>query len=46
MTLGSEKDYRASSIIAVILSAVGTASTNDDRGRGLPSFLPLARTRR
>jgi hypothetical protein len=44
MTPESEKDYRASNIIAFILSTAGTASTGDDRRRGMPSFLPLART--
>jgi hypothetical protein len=44
MTLGSEKDYRASNITVFILSVARMASTGDDQGRSLPSFLPLART--
>jgi hypothetical protein len=44
MTPLSEKDYRASNITMFILSTIWKFSTRDDRGRGLPSFLPLART--
>jgi hypothetical protein len=44
MTPGSEKDYKASSIIIFILCTAWTVSTGTDRGRGVPSFLSLART--
>jgi hypothetical protein len=44
MTPRSEKDYRGSSNTSFILSAAWMASTCARRGRGLPSFLPLAQT--
>jgi hypothetical protein len=44
MILGSEKDYRACSNTSFILNAASTTSTGPDRGRGMPSFLPHART--
>jgi hypothetical protein len=44
MTPECEKDYRASDITTFILSMAQTTSTCDDRGSGLPGFLPLART--
>jgi hypothetical protein len=44
MTARSEIDYKASSITVFIPSVTGTASTGDDKMRGLPSFPLLART--
>jgi hypothetical protein len=43
---GLKKNYKASSITTFILSTAWMASTGDDRGRGTPSFLPLAWTGR
>jgi hypothetical protein len=42
MNPGSEKDYRAHNITTFVLSAAWMASTDTDRGRGLPSFLANA----
>jgi hypothetical protein len=39
-----KKYYKPCSNTSFILSATWAASTGADRGRGLPSFLPLART--
>jgi hypothetical protein len=44
MTPRSEKITEQGSITSFILSAAWTTSTGVDRGRGPPSFLPLART--
>jgi hypothetical protein len=40
MNPGSEQDYRAHNITTFVLSVARMASTDTDRGRGLPSLLP------
>jgi hypothetical protein len=44
MTPRSKKNYRACNNTSFILRTAWTVSSSTDRGRGLPSFLPPART--
>jgi hypothetical protein len=44
MTPGSKNDYKASINTSFILSVAWMGSTGANRGRGLPTSLPLART--